>query len=113
MTTVENSKEKKEAMRPQAKSSTRNDQTTIVGLPLPNISSEERSAGSSKLVRRSRCNPIIPHNFIPTSNSIFNSEVGVYDTAATLIDLIEHPNSPPRLVPNWSSELPAARRGYK
>jgi beta-1,4-mannooligosaccharide/beta-1,4-mannosyl-N-acetylglucosamine phosphorylase len=45
------------------------------GTPLPNIPWEERPPGSDRVVWRSRRNPIIPHDLIPTSNSIFNSAV--------------------------------------
>lgn len=49
--------------------------TTIIGPALPHIPWEERPAGSSDIVWRSARNPIIPHNHIPASNSIFNSAV--------------------------------------
>jgi beta-1,4-mannooligosaccharide/beta-1,4-mannosyl-N-acetylglucosamine phosphorylase len=42
---------------------------------LPNIPWEERPEGSSAVIWRSRRNPIIPHDLIPISNSIFNSAV--------------------------------------
>lgn len=42
---------------------------------LPNIPWEERPEGSSEVMWRSSRNPIIPHDLIPTSNSIFNSAV--------------------------------------
>jgi beta-1,4-mannooligosaccharide/beta-1,4-mannosyl-N-acetylglucosamine phosphorylase len=48
---------------------------TIVGPVLPHIPWEERPDGSSEVVWRSQRNPIIPHDHIPTSNSIFNSAV--------------------------------------
>lgn len=47
--------------------------TMIVGSALPNIPWEERPPGSSDVVWRYRGNPIIPHDLIPSSNSIFNS----------------------------------------
>jgi beta-1,4-mannooligosaccharide/beta-1,4-mannosyl-N-acetylglucosamine phosphorylase len=50
----------------------------IVGSPLPNIPWEERPAGCNDMVWRSQRNPIIPHDLIPTSNSIFNSAVVPY-----------------------------------
>jgi beta-1,4-mannooligosaccharide/beta-1,4-mannosyl-N-acetylglucosamine phosphorylase len=43
--------------------------------PLPNIPWEERPPGSSDVLWRSARNPIIPHDLIPSSNSIFNSAV--------------------------------------
>lgn len=46
--------------------------------PLPNIPWEDRPASSAETVWRSRRNPIIPRNAIPTSNSIFNSAVVPY-----------------------------------
>jgi len=52
--------------------------TTIVGSNLPNIPWEERPSGHSDVLWRSRRNPIIPHNLIPSSNSIFNSAVVPY-----------------------------------
>lgn len=42
---------------------------------LPGIPWEERPEGSSAVIWRSQRNPIIPHDLIPTSNSIFNSAV--------------------------------------
>ena len=48
---------------------------TIVGSAQPNIPWEDRPAGCVDIVWRSSRNPIIPHNLIPTSNSIFNSAV--------------------------------------
>lgn len=51
----------------------------VNGMPVPNIPWEERPAGSADVVWRSRSNPIIPRNLIPTSNSIFNSAVIPYD----------------------------------
>ena len=46
--------------------------------PLKNIPWEERPVGMNKVVWRSSLNPIIPHDLIPTSNSIFNSAVVPY-----------------------------------
>lgn len=46
------------------------DATTLPGIPW-----EERPQGSPAVIWRSQCNPIIPHDLIPTSNSIFNSAV--------------------------------------
>ena len=43
--------------------------------PLPNIPWEERPQGSDAVMWRSAHNPIIPHDLIPSSNSIFNSAV--------------------------------------
>jgi len=48
---------------------------TIVGEALPNIPWEEKPAGCQDVVWRSRRNPIIPRDLIPTSNSILNSAV--------------------------------------
>jgi beta-1,4-mannooligosaccharide/beta-1,4-mannosyl-N-acetylglucosamine phosphorylase len=48
---------------------------TIIGPALPNIPWEERPAGCRDVLWRSRRNPIIPRNLIPSSNSIFNSAV--------------------------------------
>lgn len=48
---------------------------TIIGSALPRIPWEDRPAGSSAVVWRSARNPIIPHDLIPGSNSIFNSAV--------------------------------------
>lgn len=49
--------------------------TSIVGSPLPNIPWEDRPKGSNEVVWRSRRNPVIPRDLIPSSNSIFNSAV--------------------------------------
>jgi len=49
--------------------------TAILGSPLPNIPWEERPKGSNEVVWRSRRNPVIPRDLIPSSNSIFNSAV--------------------------------------
>jgi beta-1,4-mannooligosaccharide/beta-1,4-mannosyl-N-acetylglucosamine phosphorylase len=50
----------------------------INGEPLKNIPWEERPKGEDGVVWRSNRNPIIPHNLIPSSNSIFNSAVVPY-----------------------------------
>jgi beta-1,4-mannooligosaccharide/beta-1,4-mannosyl-N-acetylglucosamine phosphorylase len=50
----------------------------IHGSPLPNIPWEDRPQGASAVVWRSQRNPIIPHDLIPSSNSIFNSAVVPY-----------------------------------
>jgi len=42
---------------------------------IPNLPWEDRPAGSSEVLWRSRRNPIIPRNLIPRANSIFNSAV--------------------------------------
>lgn len=47
----------------------------IVGRPLPNMPWEERPEGTKGVMWRSRRNPIIPRDLLPTSNSIFNSAV--------------------------------------
>lgn len=49
--------------------------STIKDAALPNIPWEDRPEGSTAVVWRSQRNPIIPHDLIPTSNSIFNSAV--------------------------------------
>lgn len=43
--------------------------------PVPNMPWEERPKGHSNVLWRSKLNPIIPHDLIPSSNSIFNSAV--------------------------------------
>lgn len=48
---------------------------TIVGSALSNIPWEERPAGNTDVVWRYSGNPVIPHDLIPSSNSIFNSAV--------------------------------------
>jgi beta-1,4-mannooligosaccharide/beta-1,4-mannosyl-N-acetylglucosamine phosphorylase len=48
---------------------------------LAQIPWEERPAGSSAVVWRYSGNPIIPHDLIPTANSIFNSAVVPFDGA--------------------------------
>lgn len=47
----------------------------VVGQSLPNIPWEDRPEGCGDVVWRSRRNPIIPRDLLPTSNSIFNSAV--------------------------------------
>ena len=47
----------------------------IIGPSLPTLPWEDRPAGSSDVVWRYQRNPIIPHDLLPTSNSIFNSAV--------------------------------------
>lgn len=53
----------------------------IMGEPLPNIPWEDRPEGVRGVVWRSRRNPIIPRDLIPTSNSIFNSAVVPFNGA--------------------------------
>jgi beta-1,4-mannooligosaccharide/beta-1,4-mannosyl-N-acetylglucosamine phosphorylase len=53
----------------------------VIGQALPNIPWEERPPQSDSVVWRSQRNPIIPHDLIPSSNSIFNSAVVPYDGA--------------------------------
>ncbi len=48
---------------------------------LPNIPWEDRPAGSSDVLWRYSCNPIIPRDLIPGSNSIFNSAVVPFNGA--------------------------------
>ena len=48
---------------------------TIIGPALPHIPWEDRPAESRDVLWRSQRNPIIPHDLIPSSNSIFNSAV--------------------------------------
>ena len=48
---------------------------TVLGPALPHIPWEERPEGCHDVVWRSSCNPIIPRDLIPSSNSIFNSAV--------------------------------------
>jgi beta-1,4-mannooligosaccharide/beta-1,4-mannosyl-N-acetylglucosamine phosphorylase len=48
---------------------------TILGDALPNIPWEDRPAGSNDVMWRFSGNPIINHDHIPSSNSIFNSAV--------------------------------------
>jgi len=49
--------------------------STIIGPALPEIPWEERPADCRTVVWRSKRNPIIPRDLLPTSNSIFNSAV--------------------------------------
>ncbi len=51
---------------------------TIIGNPLPHIPWQERPSGSSDVLWRFSQNPIINHDHIPSSNSIFNSAVVPY-----------------------------------
>ncbi|MBN1429156.1 MAG: glycoside hydrolase family 130 protein [Anaerolineae bacterium] len=53
-------------------------QSSIVGSALPNIPWEDRISGSKDIVWRYSQNPIIPHDLIPSSNSIFNSAVAPF-----------------------------------
>lgn len=53
----------------------------VVGNPLPNLPWEDRPAGSSAPIWRYSQNPIIPHDLLPTSNSIFNSAVVPFEGA--------------------------------
>lgn len=46
--------------------------------PLENVPWEDRPKGSDQVVWRSLRNPVIPHDLIPSSNSIFNSAVVPY-----------------------------------
>jgi beta-1,4-mannooligosaccharide/beta-1,4-mannosyl-N-acetylglucosamine phosphorylase len=51
-------------------------ETISVNMPaLPNMPWEERPPGADDVLWRSARNPIIPHDLIPSSNSIFNSAV--------------------------------------
>lgn len=50
------------------------------GMGAVNIPWEERPLGSHDTVWRSQRNPIIPHNLIPSSNSIFNSAIVPFGT---------------------------------
>ena len=50
----------------------------IAGEALPHIPWEKRPSGTNSVLWRSEQNPIIPHNIIPTSNSVFNSAVVPY-----------------------------------
>ncbi|MFX1282979.1 MAG: glycoside hydrolase family 130 protein [Promethearchaeota archaeon] len=47
----------------------------IIGEPLPNIPWEDKPEDCKDVVWRSKQNPIIPRDLIPSSNSIFNSAV--------------------------------------
>ncbi len=55
-----------------------NTKPTIIGPALPNIPWEEKPTGCQDVLWRSQCNPIIPRDLIPSSNSIFNSAVVPY-----------------------------------
>lgn len=57
-----------------------NSVTTAVSA-LPNIPWEDRPAGHNDILWRSTRNPIIPHDLIPSSNSIFNSAVVPFEGA--------------------------------
>ena len=52
-----------------------NKKQTIKGEPLPNIPWEEKPKNCKDVVWRSKRNPVIPRNLIPSSNSIFNSAI--------------------------------------
>lgn len=52
-----------------------NSKTTVQGEPLPHIPWEEKPRDCKEVIWRSRRNPIIPRDLIPSSNSIFNSAV--------------------------------------
>ncbi|MBN1312475.1 MAG: glycoside hydrolase family 130 protein [Anaerolineae bacterium] len=54
-------------------------QSTIIGDALPNIPWQDRPANNHNVVWRYGKNPIIPHDLIPSSNSIFNSAVVPYE----------------------------------
>ena len=47
----------------------------IIGITQPNIPWEDKSSEIKDVIWRSKFNPIIQRNAIPTSNSIFNSAV--------------------------------------
>ena len=51
----------------------------INSAPLANIPWEDRPEGSDAVMWRYTQNPIIPHDLIPSSNSIFNSAVVPYE----------------------------------
>lgn len=53
----------------------------IIGESISNLPWEERPAESRGVVWRSKRNPVIPRDLIPTSNSIFNSAVVTYQGA--------------------------------
>lgn len=57
---------------------TQTKQQTIIGDPLPHIPWEERPLQNHDVIWRSQANPIINHDHIPSSNSIFNSAVVPY-----------------------------------
>jgi beta-1,4-mannooligosaccharide/beta-1,4-mannosyl-N-acetylglucosamine phosphorylase len=56
-------------------------QYKVIGEPLPNIPWEERGSDCDSVIWRSRSNPIIPRDLIPSSNSIFNNAVVPYQGA--------------------------------
>ena len=58
-----------------------NRKQTIQGEAIPNVPWEERPTDCRTVVWRSKRNPIIPRDLIPTSNSIFNSAVVPFDGA--------------------------------
>lgn len=53
----------------------RSEMSVIIGNSLPNIPWEEKPADCSEVIWRSKRNPIVPRDLIPSSNSIFNSAV--------------------------------------
>lgn len=55
-----------------------NTKPTIIGPVLPNMPWEEKPTGCQDVLWRFQCNPIIPRDLIPSSNSIFNSAVVPY-----------------------------------
>lgn len=55
-----------------------NQKQTIIGTALPNIPWQEKPKEYIDVVWRSKKNPIIPRDLIPSSNSIFNSAVVPY-----------------------------------
>lgn len=59
----------------------RNFSAKVTGEALPNIPWENRPQGSIDVVWRYSCNPVIPRDLIPCSNSIFNSAVVPYNGA--------------------------------
>lgn len=54
-------------------------QSSVIGQALPNMPWEDRPPQTDQVVWRSQRNPIIPHDLIPSSNSIFNSAVVPYE----------------------------------
>jgi len=50
----------------------------ILGDALPNIPWEDRPAGSSAVMWRSARNPVIPHDQLPESNSIYNGSAAPF-----------------------------------
>jgi beta-1,4-mannooligosaccharide/beta-1,4-mannosyl-N-acetylglucosamine phosphorylase len=55
------------------------DKRTIIGTDLTNIPWEDKPSGCKDVVWRSRMNPIIKRDILPTSNSVFNSAVVPYN----------------------------------